>query len=190
MSTTASEFKRLIAQVRDGSEVAARKLHDEYGPQVQAVVRRRLHKIMRSRLESIDVMQLIWVSFFADRNAIGRFTSPAQLIAYLAGMAQNKVADQFARMMAKKRGFARECSLERDVTASKAPRWSGPTPSTVASTKEEHLAVMASAADPQDLRILELRGSGATCDEIAEQLGMSPRTVRGRLQRLIERFQS
>ena len=187
MASTTSRFEQLVEQLRDGSEDAARQLLEEYGPYVQRVVRRGLHKKMRARMDSQDLMQAIWASFFVDRNAIGRFTSPEQLTAFLAGMAQNKVIHQYSRMMAQKRGGGNpECPLE-DLTPSQAPRASTSTPSTVASAKEQW-ELLVNGVGPQEQKIVQLRGEGASCDEIAEELGLQPRTVRGKLQRLIERF--
>ena len=67
-----SEFRDAIDQICSGSEEAAWNFIETYGPHIQRVVRRRLHQSLRSKFDSVDFVQMVWASFFADPQRIAQ----------------------------------------------------------------------------------------------------------------------
>ncbi len=68
-------FRALFQQVLDGSEDAARRLHEEYGPYIAMAVRRKLPAQLRAKYDSLDFVQDVWLSFFRRPIASSRARS-------------------------------------------------------------------------------------------------------------------
>jgi RNA polymerase sigma factor (sigma-70 family) len=187
MSDTTSEFSRLMEQLQRGSQEVAWELIERYGPHVQRYVRRSLSQEMRSKFDSIDFAQVVWASFFREPQRIRQFSSPEQLMAFLAAMARNKVVAEFRRwLISQKRNVGREIRIERtDFAHGRQLSSSDPTPSAVAVARERWSRLLHN--QPESVRrILELRFYGATYVEIASELKMSERTVRRAVAELID----
>ena len=56
-------------------------------------MRRVLSPELRSKFDSLDFVQWVWLSFFRVRDKADRFERPEHLVKFLAGMARNKVQD-------------------------------------------------------------------------------------------------
>ncbi len=88
------EFEDLIRRVRAGDTDAATALVRQYESAVRIVARARLFDPdMCRQFDSMDICQSVLASFFV-RVAAGQFElhRPAQLVALLTKMAQNKLA--------------------------------------------------------------------------------------------------
>jgi RNA polymerase sigma factor (sigma-70 family) len=179
------EFNQLMAEVRAGSQDAAKKLVQIYGPHVLRIVRRWLHAKMRSKYDSEDFTQAVWASFFAFEREPTGLDSPEGLMKYLVTMAKNKVIEAFRqRMQGRQYNVQREHSFESSVMrAVGEPRASGPTPSQAALVREEMDRFM-KKQPAHHLRILDLAVQGKTCNEIAAAYGLEPHSVR----RIIRKF--
>jgi DNA-directed RNA polymerase specialized sigma24 family protein len=90
-------FHELMRQVRLGSEDAVRELLDLYGKHIIHVVRRRLHREMRSKFDSQDFVQAVWASFFTKPCLNASFENPKKLIVFLAEVASNKVIEEWRK---------------------------------------------------------------------------------------------
>lgn len=185
MTDARSDFQKAIEAVCSGSEEAVWNFIEVYGPHIQRVVRRRLHQRLRSKFDSIDFVQMVWASFFADPQRIAQMRDPEELLRYLVAMARNKVIDETRRRMAyEKYDVRREQSLDsadRDSPSARAPD----TPSQVAMARERWLQLMDAQSD-RDRQIVELRMKGATFHEIAQTLGIHERTARHVIKSLVE----
>src|SRR5262249_36628315 len=84
------DFTALMQRVRSGSQDAAQQLVEQYGQHILRVIRRMLHKKLRSKFDSLDFQQDVWASFFADQPQ-KTFDRPEALAAFLAKVARNKV---------------------------------------------------------------------------------------------------
>lgn len=178
-----SEFRDLIEQVRAGSSEAAETLFRKYGHHVLLAARRMLPSNLRARFDSTDFVQAVWASFFVDCVRREDFNDPKQLVAYLTGMARNKVQLEVRKQAgSKKRDIRRENSMadEPNVT-SRDPR-----PSQQAIAKEAWDNLLAGQSQ-RDQQIINLCLLGFTQNEIATQLDVSDRTVRRVLDRLNQR---
>ena len=74
-----TNFHDLMRRVRDGSEDAAWEFNRRYGGYIRRAVRRVLNPKLRSKFDSIDFVQLVWLSFFRMRDNADRFEKPQHL---------------------------------------------------------------------------------------------------------------
>ena len=189
MPENQGDFTALMDRVRQGSDGAARELVARYGPHILQAVRRKLSRKLRLRFDSIDFVQSVWASFFADAPATEQVSRPEELAAYLARMAKNKVVDAFRRgVCSQKRNANRERSLD-SATRNGAPDQfiaQQQTPSQEVASKEEW--ERRNAGQPVQYRqILELVRQGHGAQQIAQELGVHIQTVRRALRRLFPR---
>jgi RNA polymerase sigma factor (sigma-70 family) len=182
------EFGPLLERVREGDEAAARQLIDSYGPHILRVVRRRLHRKLRSKFDSLDFVQSVWASFFAHREEISRFRQPEEIVKFLATVASNKVIDELrTRLEYRRRRVVDEEYLEpgtpRHDAALAAPQ---PTPSEAVAVKEfwEYLL----EDQPSHFRrILHMRRIGLPYEEIARRTGLAEKTVIRIIEKLLSK---
>src|SRR5215475_10206838 len=95
MSETAP-FADFLRRIRSGDARAAEELVRRYESAIRVAVRTRLtDPALKRRFDSLDVCQSVLASFFV-RAAAGQYDlgEPAQLVALLVRMAQNKLAGQ------------------------------------------------------------------------------------------------
>ena len=187
MIDEATEFAGLMQRVERGEQQAAWELLEAYGSHLQRYVRRSLSREMRTRFDSIDFVQVVWASFFREPEKLRRITSPAELMAYLATLARNKVVTEVRREVhTQKRDMRREIRL--DAVHDKDQRELAsrdPTPSAVAMFRERWDRLV-DGQPPHVRRIVELRFAGATYTEIAAQLHIHERTARKAIERLVD----
>jgi RNA polymerase sigma-70 factor (ECF subfamily) len=186
MIESEKDFQRMMEGVRVGNEEAAWELVATYGESLRRAVRRVLNVRLRSQFDSIDFVQLVWKSFFCSENVSQHFDSPAQLVAFLASMACNKV-----RMESRKRlrstayDIGREERLD-DLADVELPADAGknPLPIDVAIARERWKQLVED--QPQHYReIIRLRLSGLSCEAIAGELHLNKATVYRFLEKLM-----
>ncbi len=175
--------------LRDGSEDAFRRVVKQYGPYVMRTIRRRLDDRMRSRLDSNDFAQAVWMTVYEHRDRLEDLDSPERLIGFLVTIAQRKVRGEFRRnVQAEKQNVNREVSANRDSFVLALP-----------DHNQEHASQIVIAAEQWELmtsdeperyrRMLELRRDGATIDEIASATDVNERTVRRVIQRMADKLE-
>lgn len=182
-SSETTQFASLMRRLRDGSEDAAWELVEQYGSSVQRVIRRSLNEQMRSKFDSLDFVQAVWFSLFRERERFNRFETPAQLTAFLMGMAKNKLAHEHRRRLnTKKHDLRREqindSSDHSDDHSSTCPR-----PSQIAQARELWNSIIAGESE-QNQSVVKLRLAGLTYEEIGSTLGIHERTARRVIDRL------
>ncbi len=180
--TLSANFQDIFAKACQGSEADLRRLIDEYGPHLQRVVRHRLDERMRAKFDSLDFVQMVWMSFFADPHAVERFDTPERLIGYLAAMARNKVTDEERRRVRKRNGTSLERPIDEQTDA--VPQANATTPSQFAMVREAYQIFEANESE-RDRAIVQLRMQGCTFREIAERMELHERTVRKIVERLV-----
>jgi RNA polymerase sigma factor (sigma-70 family) len=181
-----TEFASLMDRVQRGEQQAAWELLESYGSHLQRYVRRYVSREMRTRFDSVDFVQVVWASFFREPEKLRRIASPADLMAYLAALARNKVFDEMRGMNAQKRDVRRDIRLDAvhdDDQRDLASR--DPTPSAVAMFRERWNRLLG-GQPTQVRRIVELRFAGATYNEIADELHIHERTARKAIERLVQ----
>jgi RNA polymerase sigma-70 factor (ECF subfamily) len=177
-------FQALLRQVQQGSPAAARELYDTYVNHVLRGVRVRLWHRMRSKFDSQDFVQQVWASFFDEPQRLPDFDSPEALVNYLLGMAFNKVAGEGRHLSTQKHNIQREQRIDTAATAAGPhPHSRDPTPSAVAVYHEQYDRLV-ERQPPQVKRVVELRLTGKTFEEIAEELEIDESTARRVIKRL------
>lgn len=177
-------FRELMDQMRSGSTEAAWELVELYGPHIRAVVRRMLDDRMRTVFDSEDFAQAVWASVIRMQHRLKEIDEPRRFVGYLAALARNKVVDEVRRRKGTlKHDIKRQRSLDDSVfrrdAALAAPQ---ATPSQWAIAREKWSRLVASQPE-KHRKVLELRLSGATYADIAEELNIHERTAR----RVVER---
>lgn len=187
MPESPNEFGDLMQRLREGSEDAARELLERYGEHILRVVRRKLHRKLRSKYDSVDFVQAVWSSFFAAAPRKYTFDHPQALMAFLVTLAQNKVVDAVReRFQTKKRNVNREHSLDGSVAVEAAGLAARePRPSQVAAANDEWSRLL-TELPARYQRVLVLLREGHTQKEIAEELGVNEKTIRRVLDKLTE----
>jgi RNA polymerase sigma-70 factor (ECF subfamily) len=190
MSIDPQEFQSLLQGLRAGSQEAARRLVAGYGQVVLRVIRRRLHKRMRTKFDSDDFAQSVWGSFFATPLPEQGLERPEDLVHYLMALANNKVVDAIRQRV---QGIKRNVTNERSLDGSAAGQALGlvdakPTPSQAVMAKDIWDEVRARVERP-GRRILEMIRLGMTRAEIAAALGVTEKTVQRLYRRLGEELQ-
>lgn len=185
MFETDDEFRNLMARVQDGSEDAAWELVGRYGDAIRRAVRRALNVRLRSKFDSLDFVQLVWCSFFKDRDQLVRFSRPEELAAFLVTMARNKVGMEVRRrLMTEKHNVDREQSLIALPAKVEQSADHSSNPVEVAIAREQWNRLIAQQPD-RYRQIISLRLQGLTNRDIAESLNIAECTVRRFLQRLL-----
>jgi RNA polymerase sigma factor (sigma-70 family) len=177
MAEDDEKFAGLMRRVLAGDKDAAHELHASYGHHSLHAVRKRLHQRMRSKFDSIDFVQDVWASFFTDIPERYTFETPEDLVAFLTTMARNKVSQAFrTRMQRQKYNVNRETPLDNVPSGADRFPSAQQTPSEIMMEGEEWDQFL----EQQPLvyrRILLLLRDGRTSATIAEELGISQRTV-------------
>ena len=182
-------FQDLLDRLQDGDVTAAEELVDQYGPHICRAIRRRFRsRKMRILYSTEDCLQSVWQSVFAQMERISQLESPEHLMRYLTRIACNKLIDQDRHLRAQRNDIDRECALANSQTADRHRLVDpGPSPSAQVAVQDEwDQKTQGLSSDKRT--ILELRISGHTSEEIAEQTSRSGRAVRRMLSQLGEIF--
>jgi RNA polymerase sigma-70 factor (ECF subfamily) len=180
-----SYFSELLDRVRAGDADAARELVDRYESAIRVAVRVRLSDpALRRQFDSMDVCQSVLGSFFI-RMAAGQYdlNEPAQLVALLSKMAQNKLAMQVRRHRQARRDVRRATSLASGAD----PPTRQPGPATEVIQRELAQQVLA-MMDDQTQEVARRRTAGATWGEIADELGGTAEAHRKNYRRTLDRI--
>jgi RNA polymerase sigma factor (sigma-70 family) len=197
MPATGTKLEQLLRALADGSEEAAWEIVETYSPNILRAVRRSMPVSIRPKLDSVDIVQSVWASLLVDNEEMRAFRTPEKFVAYLVGTARQKVLETYRHYTRNaRRNLYRERPLNtarpEDDTATDEPEREpallvgpDPTASAVASVRETWEGIL-KQCDEREQRVVQLRLSGRTNAEIAEELNMHVRTVRRILQRLTE----
>ena len=178
--------RQLVGLAKDGDESAINQLWTVYGARVHWIMRLRMGKELRSKLESMDLAQDAVLSALTD---IENFTykNEGDFLRWLSTIAENRLRDNLDKLHADKRDIRKEIRLGRHGpnTASEDVRSPIPieatTPSVIMSRKEE-LEKLERAIDklrPEYKEVIVLtKIEGLSYDEIADKLGKSSESVR------------
>lgn len=188
------DVRDLIARAKLGDEAAFNQLLHRFEGEVRMMVRGRLPKTMRGQYDSMDFVQAVWQSFYADlKDGSPEFENARHLRKFLDGMARNKVFEQHRRLTkTEKYAVKREERLyvrrgDREVERELIAR--GPSPSETVQAGER-LAQLTAGCNPREVEVLTLRYQGLTLDEIAARTGICERTARRIIDSARERMEA
>ncbi len=181
-----NKTQHLIVLAKDGDESALDQLCRVYSERVRWIVRLRMGGELRSKLESMDLAQDVFISALRD---LGNFTykNEGDFLRWLSRIAENRLRDNLDKLHANKRDIRKEVQLKsyEPTTGDSFVAALGPidttTPSVIMS-KREDLARLAKAIDALTSEYKEVivltKIEGLSYKEIAESLGKSSDAVR------------
>lgn len=174
----------ILQKLTAGDAAAAKEVFLAYEPYLRMVVRRRLPTRLRSKFDSIDVVQSVWADVVHGfREGGWRFANAGQLKAFLARVTQNRFLDRV-----RKHGSAvnREQSLKNGDAKAITPQ-PGSSPSQIVQADELWQDLLR-LCPPGHHDLLHLKRQGCTLDEIAERTGLHKGSVRRILYDLQKRL--
>jgi RNA polymerase sigma-70 factor (ECF subfamily) len=170
----ADPLHELIDRLNEGDLAAAQRAFLAYEPYLRMVVRRRLSGPLRSKLDSMDIVQSVWADLLCGLRDPGwRFTDRTQLRAFLVKVARNRLIDrhrQHHRAIERERALAETAS--QDLPLAQDPR-----PSEIAQGNELWQRMLEQCS-PAHREILILKRQGLLLTEIAARTGLHEGSVR------------
>lgn len=157
---TNDPLELLLERLNQGDITAAEQVVVMYEPYLRLVVRRSLSRRLRTKFDSVDVVQSVWVHLLRGiRNTSWQFADKAQLLAFLVTITRRRLIS---------RARHHQKFLDREVSASESldqlPAGTGPLPPDVAYA-EELWAKMLALTSPDHHEILRLRRQGVILTE-------------------------
>jgi RNA polymerase sigma factor (sigma-70 family) len=182
MNEDSLEF--LLDRLCQGDDAAAERVFCAYEPYLRMVVRRQLPERLRSRFDSVDIVQSMWADVLQGFRSAGlRFTDSAHLRAFLVKAARNRFIDRYRRHDP---AVKREQRLSDDTSqvqpASHAPR---PSEEVQADELWQQMLELCPAAHHD---VLRLKRQGLRLAEIAERTGLHADSIRRILRTLARRL--
>jgi len=175
----------LITLAKRGDNSAVNQLCRVYGERVRRMVRLRMGRELRPKLDSVDLVQ---DAILSALEGLGNFTykNEGDFLRWLSRIAQNALRDNLDKLYADKRDIRREVRLDsnRPSTHSPHPKPHEPiqatTPSVILSKKED-LDKLEKALDklkPEYREVIVLaKIEGLSYSEIADKLDKSVNAV-------------
>jgi RNA polymerase sigma factor (sigma-70 family) len=187
MAVPMDEFQTLIRGMLAGDPEASDRLCRDFEKPILRVVRQTLLQRHRSRYDSLDFVNDVWASFFANPPHEARFDDPEALIAYLARMARNKIGEARRNATTQKNDVEREQSLDVVTRATRGGGLAAPdaSPSQIVGAEDEFQNMLRNRSSVHQ-GILTLLREGMTYREIADRLNTCEKTV----QRLVRGMHS
>ena len=175
----------LVALAKAGDSSAVNQLCNVYGERVRRIIRLRMGKELRVKLDSMDVVQ---DTLFSALEGLGDFTykNEGDFLRWLARIAQNTLHGHLDKLHAAKRDIRKEVRRDnlRATTGTGFVGTPGPirttTPSVILSRKED-LDKLENAIDelkPEYRNVIVLaKIDGLSYNQIGERLGKSADVV-------------
>src|SRR5262249_35132227 len=113
MPSSRSEVTQLLRKLLEGDEDAATELVARYSHPLRVVIRRHLDARVRPALDSADVEQQVWGSFFCRELYREALESPEKLRQFLVGIARRKALMASRDHLRDKRDRRREVPLDQ-----------------------------------------------------------------------------
>jgi RNA polymerase sigma-70 factor (ECF subfamily) len=192
--TVDQKTQHLVTLAQEGDESALNQLCKVYWSRVLWIVRLRMGKELRSKLESIDLVQDVLMCVFRDLKGF-TYRSEGDFLRWLSRLVENRLRGKVTKLHAGKRDIRKEVLFDshEQTTAGGFVGNAGPieatTPSVIMS-KREDLARLEKAIDvlkPEYREIIVLtKIEGLSYKEIADRLGKSDEAVRKQVSRALE----
>ena len=174
-----------IEGLRVGDSLAAQNLWSRYFARLAPLAQARLARLSRDRTgEDIALSALKSVMIGLRENRYPDLADGAGLWPLLVTITARKAISEQRRQLAERRRPDRECRLDdvQDYLGAE------PTPEFAVEVADELERLALGLGDADLKRIVELKLGGSTNDEIAEELGCTPRTVTRKLGRIREEW--
>ena len=107
----ANRTQELVALAKDGNDSALNQLCNVYGERVHWIIRLRMGTELRSKLESMDVVQDVLVSALRDLGDF-KYKDEGDFLRWLSKIAENRLRDNVDKLRAGKRDIRKEVRLD------------------------------------------------------------------------------
>ena len=181
-----NKTQHLVALAKGGDESALNQLCKAYSPRVLWMIRLRMGKELRSKLESMDLVQETFINALSGLDDF-TYKSEGDFVRWLSKICENELRRNLKRLHADKRDIRKEIRLDNFEPKSGSGFVSvrkpidATTPSMIMSRKEE-LDKLEKAMDklkPEYREAIILtKIEGLSCKEMSERLGKSNAAVR------------
>ena len=178
--------RQLVALAQDGDAPALEQLCSVYGERVRRIVRLRLPRELRPKLDSVDLVQDVLMGALGGLTDF-TYRNEGDFLRWLTRIAQNQLHDHIDRWFTDKRDVRKERRLGIGLSTSErsfgqAPRLARTTTPSAILAKREALDKLERAIDelkPEYREVIVLtRIEGLSYQEVTSQLGRSPEAVR------------
>lgn len=175
---------RLVARLNAGEPASLEEVYRAYEPFLRMVIRRHLSAPLRTKLDSMDVIQSVWADVQRGLCQPGlHFPDETHLRAFLAKAARNRLVDRFRQH---RNALEHERSLAGDERDDPLPSLE-PRPSEFAQA-EELWELLLELCPPGHRDILRLKQQGIPLAEIAARTGFHESSVRRILYELARKL--
>jgi RNA polymerase sigma factor (sigma-70 family) len=172
---------------------------DRYSTNILRVVRRHLPSELRSKVDSVDIVQSVWKSMLTKGAAFDHIKSVDEFVGYIAVVARNKVFETHRKFSQNtKRDIRREQPISGNSGGGKDhltdsplsyPDPRTPDPSAVVHARENWNRAISDGGEVAE-HIIELRLQGMTVAEIADELGETQYLVRQTMASILKSLQA
>jgi RNA polymerase sigma factor (sigma-70 family) len=181
---TVDPLDELIERLNNGDSSAAERAFVAYEPYLRMAVRRRLSGPLRTKLDSMDIVQSVWADVLAGLGDAGwRFADRSHFRAFLVKVACNRIID---RRRQHHRAIEKEQALSV-VGPDELPSAQQPRPSEIAQGHELWKSMLEHCS-PAHREILILKRQGLLLTEIATRTGLHEGSIRRILYDLARRL--
>jgi len=168
----ADPLDAILAKLGSGDDAAAEEVFRAYEPSLRMLVRRMLPAQLRSKFDSVDVVQSVWADLLTGfRDGGWQFHTAPQLRAFLIKVTRNRFID---RVRKNRRATEHQRPLD-DTPVDE--RSAAESPSQVAQAGELWDRMMA-LCPPAHHELLRLKRDGHSLSDIASRTGLHPSSVR------------
>ena len=185
MSVGNEKTQHMVALAKEGDQTALNQLCCVYGERIRRIIRFRLDRKLRSKLDSVDVVQDVLLLAMGGLKDF-TYRSEGDFLRWLSRIAENKIRDIFDEFHTEKRDIRKEIPFIEERRSSSGTMGAVlrpmrvPTPSVIM-CKKESLDRLEKALDelkPEYKQVVVLkRIEGLSYDEIGERLGKSAKAV-------------
>ena len=181
--SASDSLDRLLERFNSGDEKGIEEAFRRFEPYLRKVASRMLPAEMRSKFDSMDIVQSACFDVLvAFRKQGMRFNSSGQLRAFLIRATKNRFVDRF-RQNARASQKEQRIELIDAVQADRAVKVPGED-----AQAEELWQQLIALCPPEHIRLLELRRKGHSSAEIAQMLAIHEGSVRRILRQLSVRL--
>lgn len=174
----------LLAQMCSGDSAAANEVFVAFEPYLRKAVRRHMPPALRSKFDSTDILQSVWVDIFSRFiDAGGRFVDADHFRGFLFVATRNRLID---RIRQHQKALEREEPLEYEGKP-RPVSCPGPRPSEIAQARDLWDHILDCCPIEHRLIVL-LKRQGYSLAEIGERTGLHPDSVRRILRALARKL--
>lgn len=185
-SAEIDKTQHLVALAKEGDPSALNQLCSIYGERVRRIIRFRIDRKLRPKLDSVDVVQDALMLALGGLKGF-TYKNEGDFLRWLSTIAENRLCDILDKFHAAKRDIRREIPFKKRRPGTEG-EFTGPadpmgmtTPSVIVTRKEEfdalEKAMDALSPELRDVIVLT-RIEGLSYKEVGERLGKSSDAVR------------